>query len=526
MVKSLNINLVIILTALITTIGTAPVWDDDTIMKAARKMQQFATDTLSHRKRDLHTSSLVRILEDQYIIARIAEVVSKAIPSPSPFSKEQLFQELQETTPITQILFTRAYHSLVFERLKTLFLKIEHHVTKHQILKNIEPQDLEILKTGIESVAAHLLWSFDLEREYRKILKLLGRERRMDPRIFSKFRKVKLPVYDWYYVRINLLPAVKQPAPGQLQIRNDVTAGEMLESLWKRVENVIAARHVEVCRGLSFNLHAVLDPTPYVALLIAQIRSDARPFTFTEAQLLEVPEATIPLDQLYLTHAYHHLVVETLEHLVLTIKDHFVKFQNREKLGTALAEVVNARTMHRNLRSQCEIIIQRIRDEGVNWQDNVNLPAYELAPVDSMQFPTGGQYSAYNYEPIPDRGPGCGLEASTSQPRPQPVLIDFLGVADMTWKATPELAPPFEHSHDDSDPLPDNRSSNELHRSPSDHVVYVGSSSMHPGPSTDNMKRPFDLSLHGYQPTSNARVAGSPQKRTRFKLFGTSFDYP
>ncbi|TPX34798.1 hypothetical protein SeLEV6574_g08245, partial [Synchytrium endobioticum] len=100
MVKSLNINLVIILTALITTIGTAPVWDDDTIMKAARKMQQFATDTLSHRKRDLHTSSLVRILEDQYIIARIAEVVSKAIPSPSPFSKEQLFQELQETTPI------------------------------------------------------------------------------------------------------------------------------------------------------------------------------------------------------------------------------------------------------------------------------------------------------------------------------------------------------------------------------------------------------------------------------------------
>ncbi|TPX32105.1 hypothetical protein SeMB42_g07647 [Synchytrium endobioticum] len=492
MVKSLNINIAIVLTALITTIGTAPVWDDKAITELTRKISRAASDTIAHRKRDLHTSSPIGILGDQYIIARIEEVVSKSIPSPSPFSKEQLFQELQETTPITQILFTRAYHSLVFERLKTLFLKIEHHVKKQQILKKIRPQESEILKNGLDSVAAHLLWSHDLEGKCRKQCPVHVKNGYMDARVFTRFRTLEFPTvpnYDWDYVRIILLPALKQAAQGQLQIGNEVTTGEMLESLWKRVENVIVGRDEEVFRGLPFDLHAVSDPTPYVATLIARIKSDARPSTFTEAQLLEVPEAIISLDQLHLTHAYHHLVVETLENLVLTIKDHFVKFQNKEKLGTALAEVAHAKTLHQNLRSECENIIQRVQDEDVNWQENVNLPAYELAPVDSIQFPTDDQYSAYNYESIFDYGLGYGLEASTSQLVPQPGFSDILGEADMPWEATQreELAPRFVYSHEDRYPLWDDGSSNELHRPPSEHGVFVGGSSMHPGPSTDNI---------------------------------------
>ncbi|TPX42723.1 hypothetical protein SeMB42_g05014 [Synchytrium endobioticum] len=60
-----------------------------------------------------------------------------------------------------------------------------------------------------------------------------------------------------------------------------------------RVRNVIDGRNEEARRGLPFNLRADSDPTPYVVTLIAQIRSDARPFTFTEAQLLYFGATTV-----------------------------------------------------------------------------------------------------------------------------------------------------------------------------------------------------------------------------------------
>ncbi|TPX40476.1 hypothetical protein SeLEV6574_g06597 [Synchytrium endobioticum] len=67
MVKSFNINLVIILTALITTIGTAPVWNDDAIIAATRKMYRAATDTVVHRERDVAAKSVRSRLSTEYI---------------------------------------------------------------------------------------------------------------------------------------------------------------------------------------------------------------------------------------------------------------------------------------------------------------------------------------------------------------------------------------------------------------------------------------------------------------------------
>ncbi|TPX38492.1 hypothetical protein SeMB42_g06715 [Synchytrium endobioticum] len=148
----------------------------------------------------------------------------------------------------------------------------------------------------------------------------------------------------------------------------------------------------------------------------------------------------------------------------------------------------------------------------------------ELAPADSMQLPPEDQSYAYNYEPISDHGFGCGLEASTSQPRPQPDFIDFLGVNHMTREATPELVPRLWHSHDDRDPYTDHRFGNEEHRPPSGPVGFDGGSSMHPGPSTDNIWRPCDSSLHGHQSTSNIGVADSPRPYTRFKMSGEYLD--
>ncbi|TPX37875.1 hypothetical protein SeLEV6574_g07841 [Synchytrium endobioticum] len=516
MVKSFYINIVIVVTALITTIGTAPVLDDNAFIEAARKMRKSATDAVSNRKMALFRTSRDSsndYSDMSYIRAHIAITRSRSVPSLSPFTEQQLFQEPEESMRPSQLRFTRAYHYLVFEKLKTLFLKIEHHVTKHQ--------NSEISKKGLDSVATHLLWSHDLAETCGE--RLLGLSTEKGP----QWRKLELPPYDWKRVHSILLPALKRFAHHQLQIRNDVTTGEMFERLWNRVENVIVGRDEVIFRGLPSNLHDVLDPSPHVAAAIAWIRSDARPSTLTAEQLLETPNASMPEGQLHLTRAYHFLVLEKLKTLFMTIKYHINAHGNEERLEQALSEVGGALGIHQNLGNEYREILERIPNKYIVQHKKLKLPKYDWPPLDnilSMQSLPEGQNSVYNYEPISNHGLGCGLEASTSQPRPQPVLIDFLGVADMTWEATPELAPPFGHSREDRDPLPDDRFSNELRRHPEDHVGFVGGSNMHLRPSTDAMKRSCDSSLYGHTTTSNTRVAGSPQTNTRVRLFGQWFD--
>ncbi|TPX35378.1 hypothetical protein SeLEV6574_g08195 [Synchytrium endobioticum] len=483
MVKTFNINIVIILTALITTIGTAPVWDDSAIIAATRKMRKSAGDVINHRKLTLDKLFLGRSPADlkSYIRAQIAEAVSRSIPQFYPFNEDQLFKDPNDYT-VRRLQFISAYHALVFERLKTLFLKIQNRMAEQQIS--------EVLTNGLYSVAVHLIRSKDLEGRCRERL------RRLCSRKGPKWRELKLPNYDWERKVCRSVPDFNQ------------------------VNDFVGNRTKKILRGLPFSLRAVSDPTPCVAARIAQIRSVPRPFPFTEAQLLENPNASMPEVQLHLTRAYHCLVFEELKTLFLRIKYHISANENEERLEQALAEVGRAVQMHYNLESKYGGILKRTHNKCIVQHKKLKLPEYDWARLDSilsMQSPPEGQNSAYKYEPISDHGLGCGLEASTSQPRPQPVLIDFLGVADMTWEATPELAPPFGHSRDDRDPLPDNRSSNELHRSPSD---CVGGGSMHPGPSTDDMRRPGDLSLHGHQTTSDSRAAGSPQKNSPLKLFG------
>ncbi|TPX40709.1 hypothetical protein SeLEV6574_g06462 [Synchytrium endobioticum] len=445
MVKTFNINIVIILTALITTIGTAPVWDDSAIIAATRKMRKSAGDVINHRKLTLDKLFLGRSPADpkSYIRAQIAEAVSRSIPQFYPFNEDQLFKDPNDYT-VRRLQFISAYHALVFERLKTLFLKIQNRMAEQQIS--------EVLTNGLYSKVCRSVPDFN------------------------------------------------------------------------QVNDFVGNRTKKILRGLPFSLRAVSDPTPCVAARIAQIRSVPRPFPFTEAQLLENPNASMPEVQLHLTRAYHCLVFEELKTLFLRIKYHISANENEERLEQALAEVGRAIQMHHNLDSKYGGILKRTHNKYIVQHKKLKLPEYDWPRLDSIpSMQSEGQYSAYIYEPIPDHGPGCGLEASTSQPRPQPVLIDFLG-ADTAWEATPELAPRFGYSHEDRDPPSDDGSSNELHRPSSEQGGFVRGSSMHPGPSTDNMKRPFDLTLHGHQPTSNARVAGSPQKSTRLKLFGVYLD--
>ncbi|TPX36398.1 hypothetical protein SeLEV6574_g08070 [Synchytrium endobioticum] len=521
MVKSINIILVIILTALITTIGAAPEWDDDAIMNVARKMIKCAAGVVNKRTAALGNPFLgcMHDWSDQtYIGAQIAGIVSKSIPPFSPFQNQQLFQEPIESMRTSQVHFTRAYHSLVFEKLKTLFMKIELCIAE---LLNSEKK--------LNRVATYLLMHHDLEERCRQLLR-----RRSEN--CSKWRELELPHYDWGHVRTVLLPTLlNQLAQSQSPICNDVTPAGMLECFQMRVQNVIEGRKEEVRRGLPFNLRAVLDPTSYVATLIAQIRSDSRPFAFTEEQLLEEPKASMLQDQLHLTRVYHRLVVETLKTLVIMIKNNLRAHEHKVKLEQALAEVECAQRMHQNLESAYKQIHQKTHNRSIGRRRKLKLPVNGLAPLDSTQSTREAQNYAYNDQPVFNHGPGSGLEASTGQPGPwmvervtredsvakqpqrvgihddpkQQVLIDFPGVADMTWKAAPGN---HGHSHDDRDALTDDRYSSELHRPPSGHVGFVGESSMLPGPSADNIRRAGDSSLHGLTTTSNTRVAGSPQK--------------
>ncbi|TPX39297.1 hypothetical protein SeLEV6574_g07315, partial [Synchytrium endobioticum] len=415
MVKAVNINLVIFLAALIISIETTPEWDNRAIMEETGKMLTTARSVVSYRKEALAKLSFGRWHADveSSIIDQIADAVSKPVPSFPLLNDQELFQEPNGRMSLSQLLFTRAYHSLVFEKLKTLFLKIQ--------LRIAQQQNSEILKTRLDCVATFLLMHQNLERKWREVFPENGHARY----VIQRWRDLELPEYDWGPVHNNLLPNLLNQLAlyiGQSSIYNDVNTGGMFDRFRMRIRRSVLG-------------------------LIAQIMADLQPFAFTEEQLLEESNASTPQDRLD-----------------------------------------------------------------------------ELAPADSMQLPPEDQSYAYNYEPISDHGFGCGLEASTSQPRPQPVFFDFLGVNHMTREATPELVPRLWHSHDDRDPYTDHRFGNEEHRPPSGPVGFDGGSSMHPGPSTDNIWRPCDSSLHGHQSTSNIGVADSPRPYTRFKMSGEYLD--
>ncbi|TPX33954.1 hypothetical protein SeLEV6574_g08326, partial [Synchytrium endobioticum] len=337
MVKSFNINVVIVLIVLITSIETAPVWDDNAIIAATRKMRKSATDVVKNRRNALVHPVFGRwpADEESSIIAQIAEVLSKPVPSSPPVNEEQLFQEPNESMLKHQVRFTSAYHSLVFEKLKTLFLKIQHRI--------IVQQNSEILKNGLKSVAAHLLRHQDLERKCRKrLLRLCSMDGR-ELHAIDNWRKLKLPDYDWERVCTIVPPTCHQVAQHQSPPCNDATTRKILERLQKIASNVVRCRSREICHGLPFNLHTVLStPTSYVAARIARKKSVPRPFPFTEEQLLEKPNAFMPEDQLHLTRAYHCLVFEELKTLFLRIKYHISANENEESLEQALAEVGRA----------------------------------------------------------------------------------------------------------------------------------------------------------------------------------------
>ncbi|TPX34429.1 hypothetical protein SeLEV6574_g08286 [Synchytrium endobioticum] len=322
-------------------------------------------------------------------------------------------QELNDSTSPIRVHFTRAYHSLVFERLKTLFEKIQRLIEEP---RNIES---EILNTGLVCVAPYLLWHHDLERTWRKRLITLCSKNQLDQRVIKNLREVTLPEYDWEPVRKIVLPnLVDELARGQFPICH---TKRILECYQMRVQTLIHDRMWIIGQGLPLDLQTALDPTSYVVETIAKIRSGSRPFPFKEEQLLNNPNASMPPDQLHLTRAYHCVVFEELKTLFMTITCHLGAYESKGRLEQALAVVGRVLQIHQNLESQYGETLESIGNKGIVGHEMLTLPEYDWPRLDRiirMQLPPEDQSYAYNYEPISDHGFGYGLEASTSQPRP------------------------------------------------------------------------------------------------------------
>ncbi|TPX52739.1 hypothetical protein SeMB42_g01216 [Synchytrium endobioticum] len=177
----MNINIVLYVTAVIFIFRLAqgaPIPDDADIKKMIVDMQLKANYEAFHRCRFKYTKSMGRGLVQ--IPKSIEEIRSLAIPETSPYTREQLLNEPnEEPIPEIQRKFTKAYHALVFERLKTLFIRLQllAHDGEH------EEKD-PLLGARLEMVWSALLKHYALESGYS------------GPNDHGNTRKIKLPSID------------------------------------------------------------------------------------------------------------------------------------------------------------------------------------------------------------------------------------------------------------------------------------------------------------------------------------------
>ncbi|TPX32172.1 hypothetical protein SeMB42_g07646 [Synchytrium endobioticum] len=122
----MNINIVLYVTAVIFIFRLAqgaPIPDDADIKKMIVDMQRKATREVYDRGRAINLQLASRRVDN--MPKKIDEIRVRAIPENWPYTKEQLLKPDEENMPNIQMRFARAYHALVFERLKTMFMRLQ-----------------------------------------------------------------------------------------------------------------------------------------------------------------------------------------------------------------------------------------------------------------------------------------------------------------------------------------------------------------------------------------------------------------
>ncbi|TPX41116.1 hypothetical protein SeLEV6574_g06248 [Synchytrium endobioticum] len=121
--KSLYINIVIYVTAVIILrwVEGASVSDDDHIQEIISKMHNGAAHIRAWEHYMFAAQSPV-----DYVSAQIENIISSSIPGNPPYCADWIKEPPNiRSKSIIQIRFCRAYHALVFEKLKTFFIRIQ-----------------------------------------------------------------------------------------------------------------------------------------------------------------------------------------------------------------------------------------------------------------------------------------------------------------------------------------------------------------------------------------------------------------
>ncbi|TPX46086.1 hypothetical protein SeMB42_g01213 [Synchytrium endobioticum] len=109
---------------LFTSVHAAPVQGDDAICKMIYMMDSCAANSRFARNRIMRSD----FRGDLSVSGRIQRIVSEAIPTRSPYTINHLSADPDKDTPEILIRFSRSYHALVFEKLKTLFMKLQFSI--------------------------------------------------------------------------------------------------------------------------------------------------------------------------------------------------------------------------------------------------------------------------------------------------------------------------------------------------------------------------------------------------------------
>ncbi|TPX49315.1 hypothetical protein SeLEV6574_g01540 [Synchytrium endobioticum] len=497
MAKFTNISTLVCLAAviiLLTSARAAPAGDDNATTKARKAMQVHTTVTVRERHHAKGFTFPTHIRTHQDLACFVSEkIASMRIPLESPYTVDQLRSIPDKSMSKVQVDFTRAYHSLFFEKMKKLFRQIE--------LTMMELRNSELLKPELDKVALELLRHYDLEGMYRKHIQQYYPVVR---RIYS-CKELELPNYDWERLRNKL------PEKELLRVRDDPATAELIHSLCETLKNAIARRK----RGMFGALPAKqCSPTKLKRYVGKEInRVVLYSFVFKK-HFFEQPNDAMSEDQMVLTGLYHCVVSEKLKVLLQQIQNFMDAHGKKRGYEAALAEVERAIRKHHSLEGQYREVCERTFGDAINWPklEPLECGGAGLECSNTMQSTPEDQTPTSHDEPISVNALGFRLGASTSQPRPcllygvtcggdvdnqppsvgvhddpmQPGLIDF---PDTTMYATSDLSLRFGYSHDDRIRLSHGGVGNELRRPPCDHVGFIGESSTALKRSTDSSRR-------------------------------------
>ncbi|TPX46010.1 hypothetical protein SeMB42_g03839 [Synchytrium endobioticum] len=172
-------------------------------------MWRSVRNVVANRSRDVHRKLPGDVLAGQdpkkFFRGVIADIVSTPSAATSAFTKEQLMEEPDESMPKIQILLTRIYHHLVFEKLKTLFEKIKNNMDIHAKQQILEPALADVAR----AMQRHYRW----EAAYEKFYMATQCQRP------TGWRRLEVPAYEWE--RLDSIENMELSPEGQAPTSHD-----------------------------------------------------------------------------------------------------------------------------------------------------------------------------------------------------------------------------------------------------------------------------------------------------------------